>query len=182
MPVGIIIGLLSRRVGGWSDRIGPRPFLLIGPAIVAAGCALSALKLDDLWAGAVAPMVLVAVGMALVVSPLTTAVMNAAPEGKSGAASSVNNAASRIAGLMAVAILGAVASLVYMSVSGESGARFGDLVGMGASPALAEAFAPAFSTAMWMAALLALASSISVFIFMRDDPAPEPVGRESSAA
>lgn len=173
MPVGIIIGLFSRRVGAWADRVGPRPFLMVGPVLVAAGCALSALKLDDFWIGAVGPMLLIAAGMALVVSPLTTAVMNAAPEGKSGAASSVNNAASRIAGLMAVAILGAVASLVYMSVSGQTGARFGDLASA-AEGVTMDAFTTAYSVAMWCAAGLALLSAVSVFVFMRDEPTAEP--------
>ena len=51
--------------------------------------------------------------MALVVAPLTTAVMNAAPDALAGAASGVNNAASRLAGLFAVALVGAVAALVF---------------------------------------------------------------------
>ena len=56
---------------------------------------------------------LLAAGMALVVAPLTTAVMNAAPDALAGAASGVNNAASRLAGLFAVALIGAVAAMVF---------------------------------------------------------------------
>ena len=73
--------------------------------------------------------------MAIVVSPLTTAVMNSVPDQKSGAASGVNNAASRLAGVLAIALFGLAASLVF-GWSAPAGARFGVL------PALAARRAP----------------------------------------
>src|SRR5690606_26236915 len=59
------------------------------------------------------PVMLIALGMGAAVSPLTTAVMNAAPDDRSGAASGINNTASRVAGVVAVAATGALATAVF---------------------------------------------------------------------
>ena len=75
----------------------------------------------------VAPLLLLALGMALVVAPLTTAVMNAAPDALAGAASGVNNAASRLAGLFAVALVSAVAGV--FAAGGGAGDQLRDLPG-----------------------------------------------------
>ena len=107
LPFGLIIGLLSRASGGFADRYGSRRFLIGGSFGVAAGSALLALNLGNFWIGVFAPLIVMALGMAAVVSPLTTTVMNSAPDERSGAASGINNAASRLAGLVAVAVLGA---------------------------------------------------------------------------
>ena len=90
----------------------------------------------------VLPLLLLAAGMALVVAPLTTAVMNAAPDALAGAASGVNNAASRLAGLFAVALTGAIAALVFAATVGLPEARFGVFPPAGdpALPAVAAGF------------------------------------------
>ena len=124
LPLGLVIGLFARRAGALADRFGVRPFLVAGSACVAIAAGWLALVLPGLVAGVVAPLLLLAAGMALVVAPLTTAVMNAAPDALAGAASGVNNAASRFAGLFAVALVGAVAALVFAGAAGPE-ARFG---------------------------------------------------------
>ena len=115
MPLGVVIGLLSRRAGRVADRFGPRPQLVIGPLLVAAGCA--GLALPGIGGGYFTtffgPVMLIALGMAAAVSPLTTAVMNAATDDRSGAASGINNTASRVAGVLAVAVTGALATAVF---------------------------------------------------------------------
>jgi predicted MFS family arabinose efflux permease len=116
LPIGIIIGTLSRLAGVWADHHGPRGLLVVGSFLVAAGAAALAYSAADYWIGVVGPTVISALGMALVVAPLTTVVMVSAPDNQSGA-SGVNNAASRLAGLFAIAIIGAVASVVYISAS-----------------------------------------------------------------
>jgi len=118
LPLGITIGLLSRFSGRISDRIGPRLQLVAGPTLVAAGCVgLAVPGVDGAHpATFLAPLVVLALGMATTVSPLTTAIMNTVDEDRSGAASGVNNAASRIAGLLAVAGIGAIATAVFASV------------------------------------------------------------------
>jgi MFS family permease len=113
LPLGLVIGLFSRPAGALADRYGPRAFLTGGSALVALACAGLALSVDNFWIGVIAPVLCLAAGMALAVSPLTTAVMNSVPDERSGVASGVNNAASRIAGLLAVAVLGVVAELIF---------------------------------------------------------------------
>ena len=92
---------------------GPRLPLTLGSVIVALAAILLAFSAPNLWLRVIGPIVLMAIGMAIVVAPLTTAVMNAVPEAESGIASAVNNAASRIAGLSSVLIAGLAASLLY---------------------------------------------------------------------
>ena len=181
LPIGIIIGTLSRSAGAWADRIGPRMPLTLGSLLVALAAAALAFGLADLWVGVLAPVALMSVGMAIVVAPLTTAVMNAAPDSQSGAASGVNNAASRLAGLFAVAIIGTTASVVFLGeidssavVVGES--RFGTLPasGHGDRFVLEQAFAQAYGVAMWIAAAWGLLASLVALTFLRP-VTPEPV-------
>ncbi len=173
VPMGLVIGILSRTTGSLSDRIGPRRFLIVGSAIVTLACVLLALRLDNFWLGGLLPVILVALGMGIVVSPLTTAVMNAADESRSGAASGINNAAARVAGLLAVAVFGAIASLIYHAAAGPAGGRFGVLppVGDPARPALEAAFGTAYGSAMWLAAGWAAAAVLTVVLMIRDRPA-----------
>lgn len=126
LPIGIIIGVLSRYTGGLADKYGPRPFLVVGPILVGLCGVGLALDIANLWIGVVVPVLFLSVGMAIVVSPLTTAVMNSIPDSRSGAASGVNNAASRLAGVLAIAIFGALASLVFGAYA-PAGTVFGIL-------------------------------------------------------
>jgi hypothetical protein len=96
---------------GRQGRAAYAPQLRLGDRPLAA--TLLAFSSPHLWLGALGPILLLASGMAMVVAPLTTAVMNAVPEAASGTASAVNNAASRLAGLISVVIAGLAASLLY---------------------------------------------------------------------
>lgn len=115
LPLGLLIGGLSRYSGHLADRWGPRPALIGGPLLVAGGCASLAVPgIGGAYASTfMLPVVMLALGMAIVVSPLTTAVMNAVPNHRSGLASGVNNSASRVAGMLAVALSGALVSAVF---------------------------------------------------------------------
>lgn len=119
-PLSVFISLLSPRAGRLADRIGPRAPIAAGSAIVALAYAgLAALvPLQSYWGIVVPAMALAGFGMALVVAPLSTAVMGAVPDAESGTASGVNNAVTRVAGLIAVALAGAVAGLVYAAAGG----------------------------------------------------------------
>ncbi len=156
LPVGLIIGVSARPAGALADRLGVRRFLVAGSGLVAAAAVWLALAPAGLVAGVVLPMMTLAAGMALVVAPLTTAVMNAAPDALSGAASGVNNAASRLAGLFAVALTGAIATLVFQA-AGVPGARFGAFPAAGdpAMPAVVAAFDRAWTAGMAAAAMMA---------------------------
>jgi MFS family permease len=114
LPFTFIIGLLSRWSGGLVDRVGARLPLIIGPMITALGFGALILCIGgaDYWAYLVS-MTVLGLGMAVSVAPLTTTVINAVPAHQTGVASGVNNAVASLAGLLAVAIFGAVALGLY---------------------------------------------------------------------
>jgi len=122
LPLSASIALLSGPVGQWSDRIGPRFPIASGSMVVAiafAGLALlTHFGIHDFWTGTFPLMALMGLGMAQVVSPLSTAVMTSVEDKDTGAASGINNAVSRVGGLIAVAAMGSLAAIVYARMTG----------------------------------------------------------------
>jgi len=111
LPLPVIIGALSRVMGGMADRSGPRVLLIAGPCIAGLGFALFALpRAGDVsyWSRFFPALTLIGLGMTLAVTPLTTTVMASVPAARTGVASGINNAVARVAGLVAVAALGIV--------------------------------------------------------------------------
>jgi EmrB/QacA subfamily drug resistance transporter len=106
----VMLAILSRFGGAIADRFGVRIPLTVGPAITAASFAAlaPAVVAGDFWTAIAPAMLLMGVGMGITVAPLSTAVMASAPAGQTGVASAINNAVARVAGLFAVASLGAV--------------------------------------------------------------------------
>jgi len=155
LPISLLIGLLSAPAGRWADRFGPGPLMAAGSALVALAYAGLWLSSDagDFWGKVVPLMILAGVGLGLVVAPLTAAVMHSAEDGEQGAASGVNNAVARVAGLVAVALLGRVAAAAY----GPDGPGFG-AAGQGAAhlAATGAAFGQVAILGSLMAALAAL--------------------------
>ena len=111
----VVLALCSRFGGGIVDRTGARLPLTVGPLVSATAFALlgPAVGSGDFWRAVIPCMALLGLGMGIAVAPLSTAVMNAAPEGQTGVASAVNNAVARVAGLLAVASLGGVAGFGF---------------------------------------------------------------------
>lgn len=110
LPATVLLVLLSSRFGVLSGRFGPRRFMTAGPLIAAAGALLWTLTGTGTAQVAVvtAGMVLVGLGMAITVAPLTSAVLGAVPEAESGIGSAVNNAVARVAGLITTACAGLI--------------------------------------------------------------------------
>jgi EmrB/QacA subfamily drug resistance transporter len=114
-PVTIIMFALSGRFGALAGRIGPRVPLTVGPMIGGAGLALLlGIGPGSDYATEILPsMLLFGLGLAVTVAPLTTTVLNSVEERHAGIASGVNNAVARVAGLLAIAALGAVISAQF---------------------------------------------------------------------
>ena len=145
LPLPAVIGLGSRLMGAVAVKIGPRLPLTVGPLIVAIGFILIARVGGDAsyWTGVLPGVLVIAIGMAAAVAPLTTAVMAAVDADHVGTANGFNSAVARTGGLIATALLGSVL-----------GAR---------GPALADAFA----TAAWLMGAAAALSAVAAFLLLR---------------
>lgn len=130
LPPIILITVLTWPAGGLADRIGPRFQMILGPLVVSAGMALLVTGgiNASYWIHFLPGLGLFGIGMALVIPPLTKSALSVEPQ-FSGSASGINNGVARVAGLLAIAILGAVVitffrarlnvGLIYTSLSGQ---------------------------------------------------------------
>jgi predicted MFS family arabinose efflux permease len=112
LPITLVMFFLSPRMGRLSMRHGPRLFMSLGP-IVAGVSVLAYTRLPqhvDYWVDILPALLVFSLGLSLTVAPLTTTVLADAGPGDAGVASGVNNAVARIAGLLAIAILGILAA------------------------------------------------------------------------
>jgi len=117
VPLTVIMLALSARSGQLASRIGPRLQLSVGPVVVGAGLAMLTLATSgSSYVVYVLPAVVVfGLGLAITVAPLTSTAMSSAPPEHSGIASAVNNDVARFGGLLAVAVLPALAGITGTS-------------------------------------------------------------------
>jgi EmrB/QacA subfamily drug resistance transporter len=113
LPITVVMLLLSARMGRLANRIGPRIPMTVGPILAGTAMVwLSRVDAGSTFLGAViAPMLLFGLGLSFTVAPLTSTVLAAAPDHQAGVASAINNDVARVAGLIAVAVLPALAGL-----------------------------------------------------------------------
>jgi EmrB/QacA subfamily drug resistance transporter len=198
LPFILLMFVLSRWSGGLIDRYGAKLPLVIGPVIAALGFALFVIpEIGGAYWTTFFPAVLVlGIGMAVSVAPLTTAVMDSVSENHAGAASGINNAVSRIAGLLAIAVLGFVLITVFnrdldrrlTSLSAPAEVRQQiesqrsrlaaiQTTNSDARKAIAESFIAGYRIVLWIAVALSFASSLSAALFIdsKTQPArPQP--------
>jgi MFS family permease len=175
LPSTAAILLLAARFGRLSDRYGPRTFLVVGPTVMAAGMLLW-LRVDDrsLVDGLLPGIVLYGVGLSMIVAPITSAALTTAPGRYSGVAAGINSTFSRLGSLLAIAILGLVASLVFEARTDDP-----DLVPFALgqqSPELIAGSTAAFRAAMILAAALALAGALTALGYSRLPKVGHPPG------
>ncbi len=110
LPVTIIMFLLSPRFGALAGRYGPRFFMTFGPIVAGAGFLLMLLTKTHVvyWTQLLPGVVIFGIGLSMTVAPLTAAVLGDVEPHQAGIASAVNNAVSRIAGLVTIAIAGLI--------------------------------------------------------------------------
>ena len=110
LPITILMILFSSRVGDLAGRFGPRLFMTVGPIVMAAGALLllSVGEPFDYWTQVLPGVIAFGLGLTLTVSPLTSAILGAIDTSRSGIASAVNNAISRVAGLIVIAMLATI--------------------------------------------------------------------------
>jgi EmrB/QacA subfamily drug resistance transporter len=209
LPAILIMSLLSRYVGGLTDRYGARLLLVIGPGIAAVGFALFTVpgaESGSYWTSFFPATVVLGVGLSAQASAVTTVALNSVDAGRSGLASAINNAFSQTAGLLAIAVLGV---LMFAVFSGSLDGRLEALdlppearqqleeekIQLGAAEvpegldaasagaverAIDEAFVSGYRVVMLVVAGMALASALSAALLIEGKKVNEGTTRSST--
>ncbi len=182
LPFALIMGFGASLAGVLSDRFGPRLSLTAGPII--ATCGLTLLAFVDFkgpyWTGVFPAICVLAIGMTLTVPPLTSTVMSSVGEARAGIASGINNAVARVAGLFAVAALGAVLFASFSHYVTAPPAHANEALNAvlageaGVDESAVAAFDRALRTVMLIAALSAVLGGVVGWLWIR------PIGSEAA--
>jgi EmrB/QacA subfamily drug resistance transporter len=154
VPITACMWTLSRRFGALSDRIGPRLLMGCGPLVAGLGLIwMGQLDADvNYWTDLLPAVIVFGLGLSATVAPLTNTVLGAVPQHHAGLASGVNNQISRVAALLAIAVIGLVVAARFEAELGS------DTVPplSGGSPAIVDASVTAFAAGMMVAGVLVM--------------------------
>jgi len=196
LPSTVMIVIVAPIAGRLADRIGPRPLMTVG-LLFASGSLFwqSQLSVDSGYGFLLPAFVLMGIGMALVMSPMSTAAMNAVDPAKAGVASGVLSMTRMVGGTFGVAVLGAIVTVVGRARIDESlprlpqGARdrIVDGLGSGAAPggatappeiltATKSAFVSALGSGLTLGAAVTLVGALVAWTLVAKAPAPVPSG------
>lgn len=181
VPGNVVMILLSSRFGTLADEHGPRVFLTAGPTLVATGMVLFSFMRSktDFWLYGVPGLVVFALGLSIVVAPITSTALGSAPGRFSGIASGFNQTVSRLGNLLAVAELGLVVLLVYHANGGDRGVP----IARGQQDhTLRSASMDGFRVAMLVTAGLALAGAVVAAVGISNADARQPAERPATAS
>jgi hypothetical protein len=157
LPFTLLMLLLSSHMSAWSQKIGARPFMTIGPLVVAVGMLLFG-QIEpgrSYWTTVLPATLVFGLGMATLVAPLTATVLASVDMSRAGIGSAVNNAVARSAGLLAVAVLPGLAGV--------------------ANPVPGQDLGPGYQTAMEIAAGLCVVGAVVAFLTVRSARRHAPI-------
>jgi EmrB/QacA subfamily drug resistance transporter len=159
IPTSVVMILLAARFGTLSDRHGPRLFLTAGPALLGVGTLLLLPigEESDFWSFGLAALALFSLGLAMLVAPITATALSSAPGQLAGIASGVNSTVSRLGGLLAVALVGLVITVVFNGRVGDTRAE--PLAKEQSDHQLRDASSDGFRAGMVVVAILAFAGA-----------------------
>ncbi len=167
LPLILLMFLLSRWSGGLVVRYGPRSPLIIGPLIATLGFILFAVPSigGSYWKTFFPAVVVLGFGITVTVAPLTTVVMNSVDQDRVGTASGINNAVARVAGVLAIAVLGVVMVTAF-GLQLPAGLRTTTKATL--KEAIGDAFVFGFRIVMLVCAGLSAASSAVANLMIRE--------------
>ena len=196
LPLILLIFVLSRWSGGLIVKYGARLPLIVGPLIAGVGFGLFRRTGvgGSYWSTVFPAVILLGLGLAVSVAPLTTTVMSSIDQSRAGVASGINNAVSRVAGLLAIAVLGLVFSTSFngrlargldgLALSSEERQSVEALRSKLAAAKsddvrvqrlIADSFVGAYGVVLWIAVELSLASALSAALLIEKKPEPARV-------
>jgi EmrB/QacA subfamily drug resistance transporter len=197
LPLILLVFLLSRWSGGLIVKYGARLPLIVGPLIAGVGFGLFTRggAGGSYWSTVFPAVIVLGLGLAVSVAPLTTTVMSSIDQSRAGVASGINNAVSRVAGLLAIAVLGLVFATSFngrlergldglgLPAAERRGieAQRGKLAAATSDDVrvqrlIRESFVGAYGVVLWIAVGLSVGSAVSAAVLIEARPEPRRVG------